>query len=317
MASISKQMDRLTIRRNQRRFSGIDKMPKKNQTTKQAGKKTTASNQKASKSAMQLIYDDDDISERLGKDRNFNWSLARGLEILRSFSVRSSPLGNGELAEITKLPKATVSRLTHTLTELGYLSLNQQIGKYEPTPAILALGYPVIASMKIRALARDHLQQLANDVNLTVAIGSRDRSSMIYVDASHPSTMMTLRLDLGSRVDMAKTSLGRAFLWGISELERDIIFAHFERRYGEEWPAPKNAIMASFEQIDQRGFCIVDGEWQPDIRGVGVPLVSSGGGTVLALNAAGPRFAADMDTLENVVGPRLVHLCRSLSPMLS
>ena len=60
-----------------------------------------------------------------------------------------------------------------------------------------------------------------------------------------------------------------------------------------------------------------DGEWQEDIRGVGVPLVASDGGTVLALNAAGPRFAATLETLETVVGPRLVHLSRSVAPMLN
>ena len=48
-----------------------------------------------------------------------------------------------------------------------------------------------------------------------------------------------------------------------------------------------------------------------------MPLVASDGGAVLAMNAAGPRFAATLDTLETVVGPRLVHLSRSVAPMLN
>ncbi len=272
---------------------------------------------KASRSAVQLIYDNDDISERLSKDRKFNWSLARGLEILRAFSVRPSPLGNTELAEITRLPKATVSRLTHTLTELGYLSMNRRLGKFEPAPALLSLGYPVLSSMKVRVIARDYLQQLANDVNLSVALASRDRLSLIYVDASHPSSMMTLRLDVGSRVDMATSAIGRAFMWGIADVEREYIFSKLERRYGAEWPKLRAKIDASFEEINTRGFCIADGEWQRDIRAVGVPMISSDGSTVMALNAAGPQFAATLETLETVVGPRLVHLSRSVAPMLS
>ena len=124
---------------------------------------------KASRSAMPLIFDDDDLSEELSADRKFNWSLARGLEILRAFSGGDASLGNGELAEITKLPKPTISRLTYTLKQLGYLQLNPRSGKFEPTPAILALGYPVMSTMKIRMIARDYLQQLANEVGLTVA----------------------------------------------------------------------------------------------------------------------------------------------------
>lgn len=280
------------------------------------GKAEIAPPRRSSRSKVQLIYDDQDLSEDLQDDPKFNWSLARGLEILRAFSARPAPLGNTELAEITGLPKATVSRLTHTLQQLGFLAPTAGSGKFELTPAILGLGYPVLSSMKVRSLARSYLADLAGDVNLTVALGSRDRSTMIYVDACHPPGMMSLRLDLGSRVDMATTSMGRAFLWGVSGLERDILFAAFERRYGDGWPAIRAGIEQSFAEIDQRGFCIVDGEWQDDIRGVGVPLFSSDGSTALALNAAGPRFAADLEVLEQEAGPRLVHLSRSLAPML-
>ena len=52
---------------------------------------------------------------------DFNSALARGFRILRAFQVGDSFLGNAELARRSKIPKATVSRLTHTLCQLGYL----------------------------------------------------------------------------------------------------------------------------------------------------------------------------------------------------
>ena len=55
-------------------------------------------------------------------DRKFVTALARGLEVLRVFTPTEGLLGNGEIAERTGLPKPTVSRLTYTLTKLGYLS---------------------------------------------------------------------------------------------------------------------------------------------------------------------------------------------------
>ncbi|MCO3057777.1 IclR family transcriptional regulator, partial [Pseudomonas aeruginosa] len=62
------------------------------------------------------------------KDRQFVTALARGLELLRCFTPRESLLGNQELARKTGLPKPTVSRLTHTLTRLGYLRHLPQSG---------------------------------------------------------------------------------------------------------------------------------------------------------------------------------------------
>ena len=55
-------------------------------------------------------------------DRQFAIALARGLEVLRAFGPADRSLTNRELCDRTGLPKATVSRMTHTLTLLGYLS---------------------------------------------------------------------------------------------------------------------------------------------------------------------------------------------------
>ena len=63
-------------------------------------------------------------------DRKFITALARGLEVLRVFTPTEGLLGNGEIAERTRLPKPTVSRLTYTLTKLGYLSHIERLAEY-------------------------------------------------------------------------------------------------------------------------------------------------------------------------------------------
>ncbi len=65
-----------------------------------------------------------------GKDRQFVTALARGLDILRAFHAGEGMLGNQEIAHRTGLPKPTVARLTHTLTELGYLNYIRRFRKY-------------------------------------------------------------------------------------------------------------------------------------------------------------------------------------------
>jgi len=42
--------------------------------------------------------------------------------VLRAFQPNDGLLGNQEIAARTNLPKPTVSRLTYTLTKLGYLA---------------------------------------------------------------------------------------------------------------------------------------------------------------------------------------------------
>ena len=81
-------------------------------------------------------------------DRQFATTLARGLEVLRCFTPLEPLLGNKEISVRTGLPKPTVSRLTYTLTKLGYLRHNIRLGKYQLGSAVLSIGYPLLASIQ-------------------------------------------------------------------------------------------------------------------------------------------------------------------------
>src|SRR5262249_56260790 len=90
----------------------------------------------------------------VGKDRQFVTALARGLDILRAFHAGEGMLGNQEIAHRTGLPKPTVARLTHTLTELGYLNYIRRFRKYELGASLLPLPYPPISSIDLRRPSR-------------------------------------------------------------------------------------------------------------------------------------------------------------------
>ncbi|WP_434624158.1 IclR family transcriptional regulator [Azospirillum sp. B2RO_4] len=128
------------------------------------------------------------------KDPRFVTALARGLELLRAFRRNESMLGNLELAQRTGLPKPTVSRLTYTLSKLGYLAYDQNTGKYRLGTSVLAPRR--LSGMGIRQVARPLMQELADQTGLAVALGGRDRLSMIYLEcckATGPITPVARR----------------------------------------------------------------------------------------------------------------------------
>ena len=124
-------------------------------------------------------------------DRQFVTALARGLDVLRAFRPGEAMLGNQEIAERTGLSKPTISRLTHTLLELGYLTYSARSGRYQLGPGVLALGYATIAGLEVRPanegggaqaiLEPGHLQPLTNvgcPWPLASAIGSASSISI-------------------------------------------------------------------------------------------------------------------------------------------
>lgn len=117
-------------------------------------------------------------------DRSFVVALSRGLDVLRAFRPSDGLLGNQELAARTNLPKPTISRLTYTLTKLGYLTPVPRFEKYQLAPAAMALGYAALANMGLRHLSDPYRDQLMRETGGAVAIGARDRLSMIYFGQS-------------------------------------------------------------------------------------------------------------------------------------
>src|SRR5690606_42128540 len=91
-----------------------------------------------------------------GKDRKFVTALARGLEILRAFTPEDEYLVNRELTRRTGIPPSTVSRLTYTLTKLGYLRHDPKVDKYALDIGTLPLGYRRLAPDRLHGVARPY-----------------------------------------------------------------------------------------------------------------------------------------------------------------
>src|SRR5436190_23814474 len=127
------------------------------------------------------------VKKKVATDRKFVVALSRGLDVLRAFHPRDGLLGNQEIAARTNLPKPTVSRLTYTLTKLGYLTQVARFEKYQLAPPAMAIGYYELANVGIRDLAETHMCYLVHEAGADVSLGARDRLSMIYFAQSRGS----------------------------------------------------------------------------------------------------------------------------------
>ncbi|MCO2228790.1 IclR family transcriptional regulator [Pseudomonas aeruginosa] len=245
------------------------------------------------------------------KDRQFVTALARGLELLRCFTPRESLLGNQELAKKTGLPKPTVSRLTHTLTRLGYLRHLPHSGKYQLEVGVMSFGYAMLSNLSIRALARPLMEEMAGYAKAAVAMAARDRLSMVYLDVVHGEANLTMRRQVGSHLSLHRSAIGRACLAAMPEDEREFILGHIRKRHLEDWPKVRKGLERAFRDYADYGFCLSLGEWQRDVNAVGVALHHESHG-LLAFNCGGPSFHLKREKLEDDIGPRLLHMVHNI-----
>ncbi|WP_088708489.1 IclR family transcriptional regulator [Noviherbaspirillum denitrificans] len=246
------------------------------------------------------------------EDRHFVTALARGLDVLSCFRSGEKTLGNQELAERTKLPKSTISRLTYTLTKLGYLDYDDHIGKYRLGTASLALGSAMLSKLDIRQYARPYMQELADFSRATVSLGMRDRLSMIYIENCRSEAALTLRLDVGARIPIAQTAMGRAYLAETTPVERNDILERVRELDEVKWPSIRDGVTRSLEEYATLGCCTSFGDWQDDVNAIAVAFRPANGGAILSINCGGPAFNLSPDFLLGEVKPRLLSLVASL-----
>jgi DNA-binding IclR family transcriptional regulator len=258
--------------------------------------------------------------KRTGKkgatDRSFVVALSRGLDVLRAFQPNDGLLGNQEIAARTNLPKPTVSRLTYTLTKLGYLTPVPRFEKYQLAPSAMALGYAALANLGVRHLSEPFREEVMRETGGAVAVGGRDRHSMIYFGQSRNGLTLGVQLDVGSRIPIATTAMGRAYLWALGAEERAALLRDLREHYGSRWTKMRDGIERSGEFIAKRGFAISAGDWQNDVAAVGVALKLNDGTGPYAFNCGAPAFRFTEDRLRNDIGPRLVAMVRNIEAAL-
>jgi DNA-binding IclR family transcriptional regulator len=258
--------------------------------------------------------------KRTGKkpatDRNFVVALSRGLDVLRAFQPNDGLLGNQEIAARTNLPKPTVSRLTYTLTKLGYLTPVPRFEKYQLAPAAMALGYAALVNLGVRHLSEPFREEVMRATGGAVAVGARDRHSMIYFGQSRSSETVGVQLDVGSRVPITTSAMGRAYFWALDEEDRAALLRDLREHYGSRWPRLRDGLERSGEIVAKYGFAISVGDWHDDIGAAGVALRLNDGTGPYAFNCGAPAFRFTEERLINDIGPRLVAMVRNIEAAL-
>ena len=249
-------------------------------------------------------------------DRRFVVALSRGLDVLRAFHPNDGLLGNQEIAARTNLPKPTVSRLTYTLTKLGYLTPVPRFEKYQLAPSAMALGYAALANLGVRHLSEPFREEVMRATGGAVAVGGRDRHSMIYFGQSRNGLTLGVQLDVGSRIPIATTAMGRAYIWALPGEERATLLRELREHYGNRWPKLRDGIERSGDIIAKHGFAISAGEWQDDVHAVGVALKLNDGTGPYAFNCGAPAFRFTEEKLLSEIGPRLVTMVRNIEAAL-
>ena len=242
--------------------------------------------------------------------RQFVTALARGLQILGCFDRDRPAATVSELAAALDLPQPTAWRLCQTLLAAGYLASDAG-GRLRPALAVLRLGFVTLAELPLAELVRPYLQSLADDAGGAAGLAVRDGHDMRFIQRCEGASQLVLNIRVGSRVPVATSAMGWAYLAALPE-------ARWDEATGAPfaWTTAKPSFRAALAEFRTRGVIINPGVLHPGYATAAVPVLGADGLPLFTLNCGAAVSVLPPARLRDEIGPRLRELATLIAAAL-
>ncbi|WP_285657834.1 IclR family transcriptional regulator C-terminal domain-containing protein [Actinomycetospora sp. NBRC 106375] len=234
-------------------------------------------------------------------------SLARGLDVLRSFGPQRPEQTIGQVADATGLSPAVARRFLLTLVALGYLA--QVDRRFVLTPRVLELGASYPDSMDLAGVAQPHLQQVRDETRDSVSLTALSGTDVIHLVHLQTERLLRFAVTQGSRVPAYVSATGRAILATLPDDRLDAYFATAE--LAPRTPSTvtdEGVLREELRSVRSAGYALVVDELDAGITVLGVPVVPDGRTAVAGISCA---IASGLCAPEAFVASRLPLLQRA------
>ncbi|WP_351236477.1 IclR family transcriptional regulator [Streptomyces sp. NPDC002133] len=235
-------------------------------------------------------------------------SVARAMAVLEKLSL-SGTAGVNELARELELAPSTVQRLLGALSEAGVVEQDPADRSYRVGLRLFQWGQTPLRRLRLRELAKPHMQELAVEVGETIALGVLDGAHVMHVEWIPARHLVQPRIGIGDRTPALSSSMGQCLIAWLPRQQRiDIAMESAAAAGSPGDPAVIEEVLAT---VRAQGFAIV-ADPQANVRTIAVPVRAGIEQAVGALGIGGPstRFPADRATS---IAPRLIEVGAAIS----
>jgi IclR family pca regulon transcriptional regulator len=214
-------------------------------------------------------------------ERDYVQSIERGFAVLLAFDADRPTPTLAELASATGLSRPAVRRILLTLQKLGYVAA--QGTRWTLTPRVLTIGQHYAATHNFVETAQPHLLRLAEETQESASLAQLDGTDVVYVARVQVRRVMTISIDVGSRVPAHATSMGRVLTAWADSAVVDAVIAAGLPRLAQRTITDPTAFRDALHRVRQDGFALVESELEDGLLSASVPVRKPDGGVLAAL----------------------------------
>jgi DNA-binding IclR family transcriptional regulator len=198
---------------------------------------------------------------------------ANVLELLEYFARRKRPATLAEISDDLGWPRSSTFNLIGTIAEKGWLYEPQARSGYYPSPRWLALAQTVSDAEPLPEAARAMVCEIAERTGETTAIAALAGTFAIFLHVAESTQSVRYFAQVGDRVPVHASSVGRAILAQRSPEQRQAIYRKITfERFSETTPASMEAVEAELRYAAARGYHQSSSEYIADLAGVALSL---------------------------------------------
>jgi IclR family transcriptional regulator, pca regulon regulatory protein len=239
----------------------------------------------------------------------------KGLAVIEAFHGETNRLTIAEAAKATGLDRAAARRCLLTLVRLGYAGIE---GKhFHLTPRILRLGFAYLSATPLPRLVQPFLERLSAELSESCSVSVLDGTEIVYIARAAQARVLSIGLNVGSRLPAYCASMGRVLLaHGPEEEARRILESSERRKLTPKTMTDLDDLMAELARIRQDGFCIIDEELELGLRSAAVPLRNMRGELAGAMNVGAQAARASPERIREEFVPALLASQAEIARML-
>jgi IclR family acetate operon transcriptional repressor len=240
-------------------------------------------------------------------------SLGRAFSLLELMAEGGGEMPLSQLASRSGLPLPTIHRIVRTLVDSGYVR-QLPSRSYALGPRLIALGES--ASRMLGAWARPVLADLVEAVGETANMAVLDGDRAVYVAQAPSRHSMRMFTEVGRRVYLHCTGVGKALLAQLPpQAAREIVVRAGMPAQTARSITDPDALAGELSRIRDAGYALDDAEQETGVRCLAVPV--PGAPTLTAISVSGPEGRIAPESIDRVVShlraavPRLISALQS------
>jgi len=200
-------------------------------------------------------------------------TLDRAFDILELLSRERHGLTLTEISNRVGLNKSTVHRILASLRERGYVEKYEDGKTYRLGLEFIELSSLYLNSLELKTEAQPILNRLSRQTDQTAFMAIMQDRDVVYIDKIETFHSLRRYKIIGQRRPLHTTSLGKALLSGLSDLEISRLYdGHEFERLTENTIDNLPALLKEVELTRKRGWAFDDHENEVGTICVGAPV---------------------------------------------